>query len=97
MGESFQGSSVSSMSLQKMMDHLFNPEDPGRAMPLCLWGHHGIGKTEMVKGYAKSKGWQFKYLAPAQLEEMGREKALVFLKEKILEEINKANALKRKN
>lgn len=71
MGESFQGSSVSSMSLQKMMDHLFNPEDPGRAMPLCLWGHHGIGKTEMMKGYAKSKGWQFKYLAPAQLEEMG--------------------------
>ncbi|MEY4394640.1 MAG: hypothetical protein RL595_1889 [Planctomycetota bacterium] len=38
-----------------------------------------------------------KPVTPAQLEEMGREKALVFLKEKILEEINKANALKRKN
>ena len=71
MSESSQGSSVSSVELQKLMDHLFNPEDPTRAMPLCLWGHHGIGKTEMIKGYAKSKGWQFKYIAPAQLEEMG--------------------------
>lgn len=71
MSESSQGSSVSSVELQKLMDHLFNPEDPTRAMPLCLWGHHGIGKTEMIKGYAKSKGWQFKYVAPAQLEEMG--------------------------
>lgn len=71
MSESFQGSSVSSVELQKLMDHLFNPQDATRAMPLCLWGHHGIGKSEMIKGYAKSKGWQFKYVAPAQLEEMG--------------------------
>ncbi len=39
--------------------------------PICIWGRHGIGKTEMVEAIAQQKGWQFSYIAPAQFEEMG--------------------------
>jgi hypothetical protein len=40
-------------------------------MPLCIWGAHGVGKTQLVEDFAREKGYQFCYLAPAQLEEMG--------------------------
>jgi len=30
-----------------------------------------LGKNQIVRDYAKEKGWQFKYIAPAQFEEMG--------------------------
>ncbi len=42
-----------------------------RKTPLCIWGRHGIGKTEIVREYAWSKGYGFAYIAPAQFEEMG--------------------------
>lgn len=37
----------------------------------CIWGVHGIGKTALVKQIAKEEGCKFKYIAPAQFEEMG--------------------------
>ncbi len=42
-----------------------------RKVPLCIWGQHGIGKTEIVETYAKENNYQFAYIAPAQFEEMG--------------------------
>ncbi len=39
--------------------------------PICIWGNHGIGKTEIVESIAQEKGYQFVYIAPAQFEEMG--------------------------
>lgn len=39
--------------------------------PLCIWGTHGIGKTEIVKDFAKRNNMKFEYIAPAQFEEMG--------------------------
>lgn len=42
-----------------------------RPTPICVWGTHGIGKTEAVRAIAKSKGWPLAYCAPAQFEEMG--------------------------
>ncbi len=39
--------------------------------PICIWGFHGIGKTELVEAFAKEKGYQWSYIAPAQFEEMG--------------------------
>lgn len=39
--------------------------------PICIWGKHGIGKTEIVESIALEKGYAFKYIAPAQFEEMG--------------------------
>ena len=42
-----------------------------RKTPLCIWGRHGIGKTEIVQDYARNKGWDFVVVSPAQFEEMG--------------------------
>jgi hypothetical protein len=39
--------------------------------PVCIWGRHGIGKTEIVEATAKTMGYKFAYIAPAQFEEMG--------------------------
>ena len=39
--------------------------------PVCIWGTHGLGKTDMVKEYANKRNWKFRYIAPAQFEEMG--------------------------
>lgn len=41
------------------------------ATPVCIWGMHGIGKTALVEEYARERGWEFAYCAPAQFEEMG--------------------------
>jgi hypothetical protein len=40
-------------------------------VPVCIWGKHGIGKTDLVKAIAKRRNAQFVYIAPAQFEEMG--------------------------
>ena len=42
-----------------------------RGTPVCIWGKHGIGKTEMVIQFAKKNNWPYVYCAPAQSEEMG--------------------------
>jgi hypothetical protein len=42
-----------------------------RQTPVCIWGRHGIGKTEIVEAMAASLGQAFRYIAPAQFEEMG--------------------------
>ncbi|MEZ5042110.1 MAG: AAA family ATPase [Saprospiraceae bacterium] len=39
--------------------------------PICIWGRHGIGKTEIVETLARDQGYDFAYIAPAQFEEMG--------------------------
>jgi len=43
----------------------------GRKTPICIWGEHGIGKTQTVELYAEKNGYKFAYIAPAQFEEMG--------------------------
>jgi MoxR-like ATPase len=42
-----------------------------RKTPVCIWGRHGIGKTEMVQDLAAELDYDFSYIAPAQFEEMG--------------------------
>jgi predicted DNA-binding antitoxin AbrB/MazE fold protein len=42
-----------------------------RRTPICIWGRHGIGKTEIAEFIAQEKSYQFTYIAPAQFEEMG--------------------------
>jgi len=39
--------------------------------PICIWGRHGIGKTQLVEALAKEKNYKWSYIAPAQFEEMG--------------------------
>ncbi len=42
-----------------------------RPTPVCIWGMHGIGKTELVRDLAAEIGAPLVYIAPAQFEEMG--------------------------
>jgi hypothetical protein len=67
------GAKTSADRILSLLDHFtaLHFADAQRPTPLCIWGMHGIGKTELVREYAKSKGYQFVYIAPAQFEEMG--------------------------
>lgn len=70
------GSRMSATELVAFMDHVFSANLAAEAKglprtPLCIWGTHGIGKTETVESVARGRGWGFAYVAPAQFEEMG--------------------------
>lgn len=66
------GLKASSSDVNKMLEHcLFQLNEKGHFTPVCIWGTHGIGKTELVKSFAKKHGCEFLYIAPAQIEEMG--------------------------
>lgn len=70
------GAEINASRLQKLMKHQFQRNrqllrkgQPG--VPLCIWGAHGIGKTQLVRDFAKANQWKIVSLAPAQFEEMG--------------------------
>jgi MoxR-like ATPase len=42
-----------------------------RGTPICVWGTHGIGKTESIISFAERNNYSVVYCAPAQFEEMG--------------------------
>ena len=69
------GSRLNPQEVHGVLDHIFQRnnevESPQRPSPVCIWGTHGLGKTQLVENYAKSHGWKFAYCAPAQFEEMG--------------------------
>jgi hypothetical protein len=72
----FYGSKAHSPEVIDFMEHILESnlraEAEGRKKtPICLWGTHGIGKTEVVQQIAQHKSYQFVYVAPAQFEEMG--------------------------
>lgn len=68
------GSKANSQEVEKFINHLldFSFENTAKPpTPICVWGLHGIGKTEMVRDAALKRGYKFVYIAPAQFEEMG--------------------------
>ena len=70
------GKKGNSKELKDILNHIFernnNLNSEGkRGTPICIWGTHGLGKTQIVRDFAKEKGWKFSYIAPAQFEEMG--------------------------
>jgi len=72
----FYGTTSNATEVQKFTEHIIttniNSEKRGhKKSPICIWGTHGIGKTEMVQQIAEAKGYQWAYIAPAQFEEMG--------------------------
>jgi len=70
------GKKGSSREIKEILSHIFernndlNKEDK-RGTAVCIWGTHGLGKTQIVRDYALEKKWKFSYIAPAQFEEMG--------------------------
>ena len=70
------GEKVNSQKLNIILEHIFLRNDKissedKRGTPVCIWGTHGLGKTQIVQDFAKQKQWKFAYCAPAQFEEMG--------------------------
>lgn len=79
------GAQLDPNALEKTLNHIFitnlsnenetfNNITSGkikRPTPICIWGLHGIGKTDLVRSIAKTNNWRFRYCAPAQFEEMG--------------------------
>jgi AAA domain (dynein-related subfamily) len=70
------GSKVNSEHISQFLNYMLdanvlNPTSKDRPTPICIWGMHGIGKTELVQAIAEDKNCAFTYIAPAQFEEMG--------------------------
>lgn len=72
----YYGTKVKAGSLIEFLEYMYNinakAAEVGKLQtPVCIWGLHGIGKTEIVRDLARRKGYGFSYIAPAQFEEMG--------------------------
>jgi hypothetical protein len=72
----FYGTKTTATEVRAFLEHIVKTnersEDAGRKKsPVCIWGKHGIGKTQLVEKVANDIGYKFAYIAPAQFEEMG--------------------------
>lgn len=70
------GKVVHSKQLKVLLEYSLQQNDKltrrgKRGIPICIWGTHGIGKTESIISFAKENNWTYVYCAPAQFEEMG--------------------------
>jgi hypothetical protein len=69
------GPTLDSIALGRTLEHIFKMNAERRARgdrgtAVCIWGSHGIGKTELVREFAESRRWGFATISPAQFEEM---------------------------
>lgn len=72
----FYGTETTSNEVKSFIRHILQSnlkaeEEERKKYPICIWGRHGIGKTEIVAQLAKAEKYDFAYIAPAQFEEMG--------------------------
>lgn len=72
----YYGTKTSAREVEQFIEHMIEVNqvlqaENRQATPLCIWGKHGIGKTQMVEAIAKDKGFEFVSISPAQFEEMG--------------------------
>jgi MoxR-like ATPase len=72
----YYGSKSTASEVEGFINHMIRVNEKAleggrKRIPLCIWGRHGIGKTELVEAFAKENGYAFSYIAPAQFEEMG--------------------------
>lgn len=67
------GSSLTANEISDFLKHIYAADKTATNIirPVCIWGKPGIGKTQLVKDFAKENGYEFAYCAPAQFEEMG--------------------------
>lgn len=72
----YYGTKTSPVEVEGFISHMIDvnqalQEANKLGTPLCIWGRHGIGKTQLVEAIAKKKGFEFVSVSPAQFEEMG--------------------------
>ncbi len=72
----FYGIEANALEVKNFTEHIvannLSAEKAGyKKTPVCIWGTHGIGKTELVQQIAEANNYKWSYIAPAQFEEMG--------------------------
>ncbi len=72
----YYGMKSSSEEVSLFIKHIIKSNELNEAIgkaktPVCIWGKHGIGKTDLVKQIATDLEYDWRYIAPAQFEEMG--------------------------
>lgn len=72
----YYGTKTTASEVERLLQHGIRTnqlaqEKGKRQTPICIWGRHGIGKTELVEKFAREHGFEWAYIAPAQFEEMG--------------------------
>jgi len=72
----FYGMESNATEVRKFVEHIIQTnidaeQRTHKKSPICIWGTHGIGKTEMVQQIAQDMDFKWSYIAPAQFEEMG--------------------------
>ncbi|MDF2192090.1 AAA family ATPase [Paraflavitalea sp. CAU 1676] len=75
-GYIFYGSKTHAQEVARFIEHVVGVNMAGikqgrKKKTVCIWGTHGIGKTELVSAVARDLNYEFRYIAPAQFEEMG--------------------------
>lgn len=72
LGAALPGDRMATFLERLFLTNLAKEEADGtRPTPVCIWGSHGLGKTEIAMNFARERGWKLAYCAPAQFEEMG--------------------------
>ena len=61
----YYGLTCQAPEVRRFVEHL-TPAAGQRATPICIWGRHGIGKTQMVEQIAVERGMQWRAIAPAR-------------------------------
>jgi len=72
----FYGMESNTTEVREFAEHILRTnleaeQNNRKKSPICIWGTHGIGKTEIVQQIAEELDYQWAYIAPAQFEEMG--------------------------
>jgi hypothetical protein len=72
----FYGTKSNTIELEQFLKHVIETnqlleKQNLKKNAICIWGEHGIGKTQSIEKFAKDNNFQFVYIAPAQFEEMG--------------------------
>ncbi len=72
----FYGTKANTKEVEDFLHHTIKTNELAekagkRKTPICIWGEHGIGKTQTVEDYAITNNYKYSYIAPAQFEEMG--------------------------
>ena len=60
------GKKGNSKELKEILSHIFNrnnelSELEKKGTPICIWGTHGLGKTQIIRDYALEKKSLLKY------------------------------------
>jgi MoxR-like ATPase len=71
------GAELNALEIQDFLDYAIkqnsniSKNSGKRGTPVCVWGTHGLGKTESIIDFARRNDYTYVYCAPAQFEELG--------------------------